>query len=146
MFGKFVATVAVAVALTGSVNAETFEVKMLNASTADEKVKMVFEPAFLRVAAGDTVKFLPTSKGHNAEAVKEMVPEGAEPFKGKINKEIEVVFDVEGLYGVKCKPHYAMGMVMTVMVGESTDIPENFFEGRVPKKARARFEEQLSGL
>ena len=75
-----------------------------------------------------------------------MMPEGAEKFKGKVNKEIEATFDVEGLYGVMCKPHYAMGMVMSIEVGEVDAVPENFFEGRVPKRARARFDAQLENL
>ncbi|MGR3677709.1 MAG: plastocyanin/azurin family copper-binding protein, partial [Paracoccaceae bacterium] len=68
-------------------------------------------------------------------------PEGGDQFKGKINEEIEVTLDVEGVYGVMCKPHYAMGMVMTIAVG-AVDVPEDFLEGRVPKKAKARFEAQ----
>jgi len=46
---------------------------------------------------------------------------------------------------VICKPHYAMGMVMTVAVGDVA-APEGFLEGRVPKKAKARFEDQLSNM
>ena len=41
---------------------------------------MVFEPALIRVAAGDTVKFIPTDPGHNAETVRGMAPEGSEPL------------------------------------------------------------------
>lgn len=44
-----------------------------------------------------------------------------------------------------CKPHYAMGMVMTIVVGD-VEAPDSFLEGRVPKKAKARFEEQLSNM
>ena len=88
---------------------------------------------------------LATDKGHNAEIGKGMLPDGAEAFKGKINEEIEITLDVEGVYGVICKPHYAMGMVVTIAVGD-VEVPEDFLEGRVPKKAKARFEEQLSNL
>lgn len=41
------------------------------------------EPAFLAVAAGDTVLFLPTDKGDNVETIKGMLPEGAESFKAR---------------------------------------------------------------
>ncbi|MGR3679433.1 MAG: plastocyanin/azurin family copper-binding protein, partial [Paracoccaceae bacterium] len=51
----------------------------------------------------------------------------------------------EGVYGVMCKPHYAMGMVMTIAVG-AVDVPEDFLEGRVPKKAKARFEAQIENF
>lgn len=127
----------------GAAFAETFEVKMLNKG---EEGTMVFEPSFLQIAAGDSVLFLPTDKGHNAESIKGMMPEGAETFKGRMNKEVEATFDVEGVYGVMCKPHYAMGMVMTIEVGDADAVPENFFEGRVPKKAKERFDAQLGNL
>ena len=74
-----------------------------------------------------------------------MLPEGAEAFSGKINEEFEVTLDAEGVYGVICKPHYAMGMVMTIAVGD-VDVPADFFEGRVPPKAKQRFEAQLGQL
>jgi pseudoazurin len=144
MLIKTSATLAtVAMLLSGAAWAETVEVKMLNKGEAGT---MVFEPAFVQIAAGDTVKFLPTDKGHNAESVKGMIPEGAEPFKGKINQEIDVTFDTEGLYGVKCLPHFAMGMVMTIAVGENVEVPADFLEGRLPKKAKERFEESLEAL
>ena len=78
---------------------------------------MVFAPAFIKIAPGDTIKFLPTDKGHNAETIKGMLPEGAEPFAGKMNEELKVTFDKPGIYGFKCKPHYGMGMVGLIVVG-----------------------------
>lgn len=133
---------AIAMALPVAAWAETFEVQMLNKG---EEGRMVFEPSSLRIAAGDTVRFIATDKGHNAETVDEMIPEGAEGFRGKLNEELEVTFDVEGFYGVICKPHFAMGMVMTIAVGD-VDAPQGFLEGRVPRKAKERFEAQLGNL
>jgi hypothetical protein len=40
------------------------------------------------------------------------------------------------LYGIKCKPHFAMGMVMTIATGEVSEVPEPFFEGRISKNRR----------
>jgi hypothetical protein len=68
-----------------------------------------------------------------------------EGFAGKINEEIEVTLISEGVYGVMCKPHYAMGMVMTIAVGDA-EPPADFSEGRLPPKAKERFEEQLGNL
>ena len=79
------------------------------------------------------------------KSIKTCCPRGADAFKGKINEEIEVTLDVEGVYGVICKPHFAMGMVMTIAVGDA-EAPENFLEGRVPRKAKERFEAQLENL
>jgi plastocyanin len=82
-----VAAVATFSLTSFAVSAAEFEVKMLNKGEAGS---MVFEPAFLQIAPGDTVKFIVTDKGHNAEVIKDMLPEGATPFKGKINEEISV--------------------------------------------------------
>ena len=100
--------------LGAAAGAAEIEVKMLDKGT--EGV-MVFEPALVKIAPGDTVKFVATNKGHNAETIKGMLPEGADPFVGKVNQEIAVTFDKPGVYGVKCLPHYAMGMVGLVVVG-----------------------------
>lgn len=114
--------------------ADTHEVKMLN---RNENGAMVYDPPYLKIAAGDTVRFIATKPGHNAASIDEMLPNGAEPFKGKIDKEIEIVLDAEGIYGVKCSPHYAMGMVMIIQVGKepakAEDVPQS-----IPERARAR--------
>ena len=143
MFKKLALGVALGGLLAGAALAETHEVKMLNKGEAGT---MVFEPAFVSAAVGDTVKFIATDKGHNAESVLDMIPEGAEAFKGKINEEIEITMDVEGLYAVKCLPHFAMGMVMTIAVGDDVTLPDGYLEGRLPKNAKERFAEQLENL
>ena len=101
--------------LAAPVGAKEYQVKMLNKG-ADGSL-MVFEPAFLKVAPGDTVKFLATKKGHNAESIVGMAPAGAVAFKGKINEEITVRFIEGGVYGYKCLPHLGMGMVGVIQVG-----------------------------
>lgn len=143
MIRTLATSLALAALMGSAAFAETFEVKMLNKGGDGER--MVFEPAFIQAQPGDTIKFLASDKGHNAETNKGMLPEGAEEFSGKINEEFEVTLDVEGVYGVICKPHYAMGMVMTIAVGD-VDTPADFFEGRVPPKAKERFEAQLGNL
>ena len=100
----------------------THEIQMLNKSEADPKMKMVFEPSYVAAAPGDCVKFLPTSKGHNAETIKKMYPKGAKKFKSRINKEFVIKLEVEGLYGIKCTPHYQMGMVALIQVGEVSEV------------------------
>lgn len=143
MLHTLMTSAAVIVALGGAVMAETFDVQMLNKG---ETGRMVFEPASLRIAVGDTVKFIASDKGHNAESAAGMMPEGAAEFVGKINEEIEVTLTEPGFYGIKCKPHFAMGMVMVVAVGDETSAPDSFLEGRIPKKAKERFEEALNSL
>jgi pseudoazurin len=118
------------------------EVKMLNKGA--EGV-MIFEPSLLKIAPGDTVKFLATDKGHNAETIKGMLPEGAEAFVGKINQEIVFTFDKPGIYGIKCQPHYGMGMVAMIVVGT----PANETEARAvthPGRAKQIFGNLFSRL
>lgn len=143
MLKSIVPGIALSIALAGAAMAENFDVQMLNRGDAGA---MVFEPSFLRIAPGDTVTFLATDRGHNAESIPAMMPDGAEAFAGKINEEIVATYDVEGLYAVMCKPHFAMGMVMTIAVGDVSEAPGDFLEGRIPRSAKARFEEQLSNL
>lgn len=136
-------TILAASALVGPALAETHDVQMLNRGEAGI---MVFKPDFLRIAKGDTVKFIAADPGHNAESIPELMPGGSKPFKGGINEEIEVTFDVDRLYGVKCLPHCAMGMAMTIAVGDVTEVPQDYLKGRIPPGALKRFEEQLSNL
>lgn len=112
------------------------EVKMLNVGSDGER--MVFEPAYLKVEPGDTVTFLPTDKSHNAESILGMMPEGAEAFKGRINQEISVTFDESGVYGIKCLPHYALGMVALIEVGDDLPNLDDAMEVQNPGQAAAR--------
>ena len=58
--------------------AETVEVEMLNRG---EKGSMVFEPDFLALQPGDSVKFIATNKSHNAATIDGMVPDGHPGFR-----------------------------------------------------------------
>jgi len=101
----------------GAAAAADHEVKMLNRGAAG---MMVFEPPYLKVAPGDTVTFKSVNPSHNAETIPGMLPEGAQPFKGALSKDVTVTFEKEGIYGYKCMPHYGMGMVGLIQVGDDT--------------------------
>jgi len=143
MLRMLTAALALASTIGGAAVAETYEVHMLNKGEAGN---MVFEPAALSVSAGDTIKFLATDRGHNAETIKGMIPEGADAFGGKVNEEFEVTLETKGYYAVMCKPHFSMGMVMVIQVGSKAGAPDDFLAGRLPPRAKQRLEEQLSGL
>lgn len=137
MRSKIMAVVAatfLAGVLYGAVpaSAADHEVKMLNKG-ADGM--MVFEPSLLKIAPGDTVHFVATDKGHNVMSIEGMMPEGATPFVGKMNEDLTVTFDKPGAYGFACKPHYGMGMVGLVIVGD----PSNLTQAEaVPQKGKAK--------
>jgi len=129
-----------AMTVAGAAQAADHQVQMLNKG---DKGAMVFQPDFIQAAPGDTVTFVPTDKGHDAESIKGMIPEGAEPFKGKISQELKVTLDKEGVYGVKCTPHYGMGMVALIVVGK----PVNLEQAKAVKqtgKAKPAFAELLA--
>jgi pseudoazurin len=129
---KKIAIVAAAMLFAGAAHAAEVEVKLLNKGT--EGV-MVFEPALVKISPGDTIRFVATDKGHNAETIKGMLPEGAEPFQGKNGEDAVVKFDREGVYGVKCLPHYGMGMVAMIVVGA----PANLDQAKaVPQVGKAK--------
>ena len=112
--GLLVAGAMFALAAAGPAAAKDVQVKMLNKGA---KGMMVFEPSLVKVAPGDTVTFVATDKGHNAESIAAMLPPGAVAFKGKMSQNLQVKFVKPGVYGFKCMPHYGMGMAGAVIVG-----------------------------
>jgi len=136
-----VGAAAVILALALPAAAADFEVHMLNKGAEGT---MVFEPAFVKVAPGDTVTFIPTDKGHNVETIKDMIPDGAEAFKSKMNETYKVTFDKPGAYGVKCSPHVGMGMVGFVVVGDAPANLDAVKTGKLPKKARERLDAAIA--
>ena len=96
-------------------------VKMLNAG---KDGAMVFEPGFLSVNVGDTVKFEATDMAHNSASVKGLIPAGAKPWMGKMSKDISVTFDTEGVYVYECTPHKMMAMVGVIQVGNANNLDD----------------------
>ena len=135
-------------AAAASAHAAEHEVKMLDIGS--DKEPMVFEPAVLKIAPGDTVTFLPTTRGHNVES--KLVPDGAEAFKSELDEKYSVKLDKEGVYIYVCPPHSMMNMVGVIQVGEATNM--DAVNTRVPKlekramsnKGRlSKYIEQLKG-
>ena len=91
-------------------------VKMLNNGTDGI---MVFEPGYLKVEKGDTVKFAAIDLGH--DTISTYVPEGGTAWKGSNSKDTIVTLDAEGVYVYKCTPHSVMGMVGVIQVGKVKD-------------------------
>lgn len=108
---------AVGKAVSGE--ATVHEVAMYSSNPENSREKNVFVPDLMVVKPGDTVRFVPTNPTHQSSSIDGMVPEGAEGWKGDINKAIEFVAGKPGVYGYKCVPHYAGGMVgMVIVQGE----------------------------
>tara|TARA_Y100001935_G_C17311402_1_gene516694 strand:+ start:8776 stop:9333 length:558 start_codon:yes stop_codon:yes gene_type:complete len=117
---KYLMAFVVALSFTSlSCIAAEHKVKMLN-NGADGS--MVFEPAVLKVAVGDTVTFLPTNPGHNSVSVSGMIPNGAKSWAGNLNKEISVKIEKEGVYVYQCTPHVVLAMVGVIVAGNPTNL------------------------
>jgi len=132
-----ITTCLLSVSSVGSAQATEHVIKMLNKSGAKQ---MQFEPAFTMAAPGDTIKFVSVDKGHSVESIAEMWPEGAKPVKGGISQDVTVTVEKEGIYGVKCAPHYLMGMVALIEVGKPTNL-EKAKAFKAPNAPGKRFEE-----
>lgn len=140
--GKRMAAVVMLAAMTavaaGVGHAAEHEMRMLGEGPDGH---MVFEPDFIHAAPGDTLRFVPVDGYHNAETIRGMFPDGAEAFKGGIGEDFTVTLGEEGVYLVKCKSHYAVGMVALVVVGELPGRAElaRAAAGPHPLKAKAAF-------
>ena len=129
-----------AMAAASPAAAKDVQVKMLNKGGGRT---MVFSPEVVRIAPGDTVTFVATDKGHNAEIISTMIPAGAAPFKGKINQNVTVKFTKPGTYGYKCLPHYGMGMVGAIIVGNGAANSAQAKAAKHPGKAKQVFAQIL---
>jgi pseudoazurin len=138
--GLFVAGAVFAVALAAPAAAKDVQVRMLNKGNGRA---MVFSPEVVKIAPGDTVTFVATDKGHNAEIISTMIPAGATPFKGKMNQNLTVKFSKPGTYGFKCMPHYGMGMVGAVIVGNGSSNAAQARAASHPGKAKQVFSQIL---
>jgi pseudoazurin len=122
-------------------NATTIE--MLN-KDADGN-KMVYSQEIARVAAGDTITWVPTSKGHNVEIV--AAPEGFDiPKKSKNGKEVAITFDVPGVYYYWCTPHKGMGMIGLVVVGDDTSNKDVVAKAKALGKSKKKLKKLLGEL
>ena len=115
-------------------------IDMLN--KRDDGAKMVYSEDVARIDVGDTITWLPTSKGHNVEF--RVGPEGWKlPKKSKNNREVEITFDVPGVYFYQCTPHKAMGMIAIVVVGDDTSNKDTILKA---SKAKGKSKKKLIKL
>jgi pseudoazurin len=140
-------TIALAAALialpTLPVLAANVDIQLLNKGDAGS---MTFQPDLVKIAVGDTVTFQPTDKGHNVDVIANMLPAGAQPFKGDTSKPLTETFTVPGVYVVKCDPHYGMGMVAVVVVGDDVSNLDAVKAGKYPKMAQDRLTPLFASL
>ena len=121
--------------------AETYEVKLLN---RDETGPYPFVPEFLKIKPGDKVTFKLVTTGHAPASIEAMMPASAKPFRTKINQGITVEFTEKGLYGIKCIPHFSMGSVMILQVGDEASLDDLKISSDVPPISQKRFKDIIA--
>ena len=116
-------------------------IEMLN-KDADGN-KMVYSEEIARVDVGDTITWVPTTKGHNVEMI-------ASPndmkLKSKNGKEVQVTFDAPGIYYYWCTPHKGMGMIGLVVVGGDTSNKDQIAKAKARGKSKKKLKQLLSEL
>lgn len=135
---KLLMSAALLVGSSVAAFAETIEVQMLNEN--DDGDKMVFSQELIRAEVGDVIRFVPTDRSHNAQSVRDALPEGQEAFKGKMNKEIEYLVTETGLTAVVCQPHQTMGMVALIVVGNDLSNAQDILDARLRGKGKNKIE------
>ena len=129
--------------LLQAANAEDMTIEMLN--KRDDGAKMVYSEDIARIDVGDTITWVPTSKGHNVHFI--AGPEGWElPKKSKNNKEVAITFDTPGVYLYQCTPHATMGMIAMVVVGEDMPNLDDIKAMKMRGKSKKKMKELLSEL
>ena len=127
---------------TSSAYAVDMTIDMLNKNADGER--MVYSTEVAKVAVGDTITWLPASKGHNVHFIS--APDGVELVKSKMNKEFSFTFEKEGIYLYQCTPHKSMGMIGLVVVGENTDNLNSVKKTKVVGKTKKKLKELLENL
>ena len=128
--------------LTSSAYAADMTIDMLNKNADGERI--VYSTEVARVAVGDTITWLPASKGHNVHFIS--APDGVELIKSKMNKEFSFTFEKEGIYLYQCTPHKSMGMIALVIVGENTDNIDSAKKAKVVGKSKKKLKKLLENL
>ena len=137
---KLLTTVSLVLAMATPALAEDMTIDMLN--KREDGAKMVYSEDIARIDVGDTITWLPTSKGHNVEFI--AGPDGWDaPKKSKLSKEVAITFDTPGVYLYQCTPHKTMGMIAVVVVGDG----DNDISGaKVRGKSKKKLKELLADL
>lgn len=118
-------------------------VEMLN-KDADGN-KMIYSQEIVNIAVGESVTWVPTSKGHNVEIV--AAPEGFDiPKKSKNSKEVTIEFTTPGIYYYWCTPHKGMGMIGLVVVGDDVSNKASIAKAKAMGKSKKKLKALLAEL
>jgi pseudoazurin len=140
MFMKFFLSALIALFVTPALAADV-TIEMLN-KDADGN-KMVYSQEIVQINSGDTVTWVPTSKGHNVEIIAS--PNGMK-YKSKNNKEAKITFDQPGIYYYWCTPHKGMGMIGLVVVDGDLSNKDEVAKAKALGKSKKKLKALLASL
>ena len=116
-------------------------IEMLN-KDADGN-KMVYSQEVVKIEVGDTVTWLPSSKGHNVEIISSP---NKMKFKSKNGREAKITFDTPGIYYYLCTPHKGMGMIGLVVVGNDMSNIDDVKKAKAFGKSKKKLTNLLTSL
>lgn len=137
---KFILCALIAFFVTPAM-AGDLTIEMLN-KDADGN-KMVYSEEIAMVDVGDTVTWVPTSKGHNVEMI---ASPNSMKFKSKNGKEAKITFDQPGIYYYWCTPHKGMGMIGLVVVGGDLSNKDDVAKAKALGKSKKKLKALLASL
>ena len=139
----FIGLVFAFVFMSNLAYAKTVDIEMMNKDGSGRK--MVYSQELVHIDAGDTVKWIPTSKGHNVEIV--AAPEGFDiSKKSKNGKEVSIEFTVPGIYYYWCTPHKGMGMIGLIVVDGDTSNKDVIAKAKALGKSKKKLKALLGEL
>ena len=137
---KFFLSALIALFVTPAMAADV-TIEMLN-KDADGN-KMVYSQEIAQIDSGDTITWVPTSKGHNVEIIAS--PNGMK-YKSKNNKEAKITFDQPGIYYYWCTPHKGMGMIGLVVVDGDLSNKDDVAKAKALGKSKKKLKALLASL
>ena len=137
---KFYALITAAFLSTPSLAADV-TIEMLN-KDADGN-RMVYSQEIAKIEVGDTVTWLPASKGHNVEMISS--PNDMK-FKSKNGEEAKITFNTPGIYYYWCTPHKGMGMIGLVVVGNDLSNADDIASAKAIGKSKKKLKALLASL
>lgn len=140
---KLLSIVALIGLLSTPALAADMTIEMLN--KRDDGAKMVYSEDIARIDVGDTITWLPKSKGHNVEFVAGP-QDWKKPKKSKNGKEVAITFDTPGIYYYWCTPHKSMGMIGLVVVGDDKGNMASILSAKAMGKSRKKLKKLLGEL
>lgn len=121
--------------------AANISIEMLNKDANGNR--MVYSQEVAKIDIGDTVTWLPASKGHNVEIISSP---NKMKFKSKNGKEAKITFDTPGIYYYWCTPHKSMGMIGLIVVGDDLSNIDDMASAKAMGKSKKKLKNLLASL